>query len=500
MQTSTVAGMFPFISDALQDEEGFYVGYNKYPVMIDFFKRNHERVNSNMVVIGKSGSGKSFAAKLLLTNFAASDAKIFILDPEREYVKLTTELGGKEIDVGSGLKYRFNPLHIMATLEDEDGEASDSYTMHLQFLEEFFKIILEGISPDALETLNKIVADLYGIKNINSKTDIMKLKPEDFPTFDELYELIQKKHDASTDEYLRVNYKFVDIAGLVKGASEGAGLGNKFLSHIRECDAIVQVVRVFENPDIIKTGTNPVEDAQIINLELVLADLESVVKMLEKAQKAIRVGAGGPEAQIEYDALSKIKKVLEQGKMASEAQLSKDEHAISKRFCLITSKPMIYVANIDEMDFDKRLEEINGLVPLIEYAKTQKANVITMSASLEDQLNNLDDGARAEFMAELGIKERTLDKLIKEGFSLLGLTNFLTAGEKEVRAWTIPVGTTAAKAAGVIHTDFEKNFVKAEVVKYGDLVALGSSLKVKEAGKLRLSAEITLCRRRCYCI
>lgn len=227
MQTSTVAGMFPFISDALQDDDGFYVGYNRYPVLIDFFKRNHERVNSNMIVIGKSGSGKSFAAKLLLTNFAASDAKIFVLDPEREYVKLTNELGGKEIDVGSGLKYRFNPLHIMATLEDEDGENSDSYVMHLQFLEEFFKIILEGISPDALETLNRVVADLYSTKNINSKTDIMKLKPEDFPTFDELYELTQKKHDASTDEYLRVNYK-VCLNYIAKFATGGrnAGLWN----------------------------------------------------------------------------------------------------------------------------------------------------------------------------------------------------------------------------------------------------------------------------------
>lgn len=305
--------------------------------------------------------------------------------------------------------------------------------------------------------------------------------------FDERLLKLQEMFNSAKVIYSTV--KFVDIAGLVKGASEGAGLGNKFLSHIRECDAIVQVVRVFENPDIIKTGTNPVEDAQIINLELVLADLESVIKMLEKAQKSIRVGVGGPDAQLEYDALTKIKKVLEQGKMASETELSKDEQAQTKKFCLITSKPMIYVANIDEMDFDKRLEEINGLLPLIEYAKTQKANVVTMSALLEDQLNKLDEKSRAEFMKELGIKERTLDKLIKEGFSLLGLTNFLTAGEKEVRAWTIPVGTTAAKAAGVIHTDFEKNFVKAEVVKYQDLVTLGSSVKVKEAGKLRLEGR-----------
>ncbi len=227
MQTTTVAGTFPFISNSMQDPGGVYMGYNEYPVLIDFFTRNSDRVNSNMVVIGRSGSGKSFATLTLLSQLAAEDARIFIIDPEKEYVTLTNSLGGKIVDVGSGLQARFNPLHIMESLADEDGEVSDSYSQHLQFLEEFFSIILEGISSDALETLNRLLPDLYKKFKIDSKTKLSELTPEDFPTFDDLYEFASQKLQSTKDEYMRNNLRVV-INYIAKFATGGrnAGLWN----------------------------------------------------------------------------------------------------------------------------------------------------------------------------------------------------------------------------------------------------------------------------------
>ena len=218
--TMSLAAVFPFISGALQDPGGIYLGYNEYPVFVDFFKRDRERVNSNMMIIGKSGSGKSFATKSLLTNFAADNAKIFILDPENEYVPLCRNLNGKFIDVGSSEMGIFNPFHIISSLKDdvqeidevEDVEAelqekedSDSFPQHLQFLEQFFKLILTGISSDAFELLNSLIVDLYAEKNIDGKTPIAKLKPEDYPTFDDLYDILTRKIAASQDEYEKKN-------------------------------------------------------------------------------------------------------------------------------------------------------------------------------------------------------------------------------------------------------------------------------------------------------
>ncbi len=227
MQTSTVAGAFPFISSSLQDPAGMYLGYNEYPVLVDFFTRNNERVNSNMIVIGRSGSGKSFATKTLLAQLAADDSRIFIIDPEKEYVKLTNSLNGKVVDVGSGLQARFNPLHIMESLEDEEGGVSDSYNQHLQFLEEFFAYILEGISSDALETLNRLLPDLYKKFKIGPNTKLNELEPEDFPTFDDLYEYASDLLQKTKDEYLKNNLRVVTtyIAKFATGG-RNAGLWN----------------------------------------------------------------------------------------------------------------------------------------------------------------------------------------------------------------------------------------------------------------------------------
>lgn len=203
--TSTLAAAFPFISGAFQDENGFYIGYNEYPVFIDLFTRNRERVNSNVMVIGKSGSGKSFATKTLLCNLAADNAKIFILDPEDEYTILAKNLAGKSIDVGSSAMGIINPFHIMSTLEADEGVSDDSYSIHLQFLEQFFKIILEGMNSDSFELLNTLIVEMYNEKGINGKTKLTDLTPDDFPIFDDLYRIICKKVDTEKDEYFRRN-------------------------------------------------------------------------------------------------------------------------------------------------------------------------------------------------------------------------------------------------------------------------------------------------------
>lgn len=211
IHTSSTAAMFPFISSALMDEGGFYIGHNDFgPVFVDFFKRDTERVNSNMMIIGKSGSGKSYATKTLLTNLAADNSKIFILDPENEYGTLTENLKGQSIDVGSGNQGRINPFHITPSLQAEGISDVDDYSAHLQFLEQFFRVILEGISSDAFEKVNTLVSDMYYEKNINIATDISELKPEDFPTFEDLYRIIKKKVKAEKDEYLKRMYQIIE--------------------------------------------------------------------------------------------------------------------------------------------------------------------------------------------------------------------------------------------------------------------------------------------------
>ncbi len=291
----------------------------------------------------------------------------------------------------------------------------------------------------------------------------------------------------NTNKIVPATIEFVDIAGLVEGASRGEGLGNKFLSHIREVDAIVHVVRCFDNEKIIHVSgsINPKRDIEVINLELVLADLETVNKRFEKAQKMIKVGEKG--AREEFEVLSKIKPALEEGKSARTVPLSSDEKKILNSFFLLSSKPIIYVANIAEDEIGKPENEY--VKQVVEIANSEGAEAISLSAKIEEELAALPQEERAIFKEELGISQSGLEKLVSASYNLLGLMSFLTAGEKEVRAWTIKKGSKAPEAAGKIHSDFEKGFIKAEVVKFQDLMDCGSYLAAREKGKVRIEGK-----------
>lgn len=290
-----------------------------------------------------------------------------------------------------------------------------------------------------------------------------------------------------TQKIVPASIEFVDIAGLVAGASHGEGLGNKFLSHIREVDAIVHVVRCFDDPNIIHVSgsVDPIRDIEVINLELALADLEQVSKKLEKDAKLVKTGDKGLIASVNL--MQKIKSALENNQMARNLSYDEDEEKILKNLQLLTAKPLIYVANIGEDDLGK---EDNGYVKKVkEYAQKENAKVITLCAKIEEELISLSPDERPLFKEELGIKESGLEKLVSASYDLLGLMSFLTAGEKEVRAWTIKKGTKAPGAAGKIHSDFEKGFIKAEVVSYNDLIECGNFVKAKEKGKVRIEGK-----------
>ena len=292
----------------------------------------------------------------------------------------------------------------------------------------------------------------------------------------------------STQKITPAVIEFVDIAGLVAGASKGEGLGNKFLSHIREVDAIVHVVRCFENENIIHVnGTvDPLRDIEIINLELALADLEQVTKKLERDGKLVKTGDKSLIAGVSL--MQKIKNALENNLPARSVEIDgEEEEKLLKNLQLLTAKPVIYVANISENDISKPENEFVRKVR--DFASKENAKVISLSAKIEEELALLSDDDKALFKEELGIKESGLEKLVTAGYDLLGLMSFLTAGEKEVRAWTIKKGTKAPGAAGKIHTDFEKGFIKAEVVSYDDLMEAGTYLKAKEKGKVRMEGK-----------
>ena len=281
--------------------------------------------------------------------------------------------------------------------------------------------------------------------------------------------------------------EFVDIAGLVKGASTGEGLGNRFLSHIREVDAILHVVRCFDKSDIIHVegDVNPIRDVNTINLELILADLDSVNKRLEKVSKQSRQGSN-KDVMAELKILEEIKTALEYENPASSIISTDEQRELVRTFGLLTSKPVIYCANVDEGDIANGGVNNVHLQSLEKFAIEQNNSVITVCAKIEEELSLVNDIAeRAELMEMYGLRQSGLDKLVAASYKLLGLISFLTAGEPEVRAWTIREKTRAPQAAGKIHTDFERGFIRAEVVSYDDLRAFGSHLRAKEAGRVR---------------
>ena len=285
--------------------------------------------------------------------------------------------------------------------------------------------------------------------------------------------------------------EFVDIAGLVKGASKGEGLGNQFLAHIREVGVIAHVVRCFENPDIIHVSNkiDPVDDIETINMELAFADLDTVEKRIEKAQRSARVMGKDEQkkATVVLGALNKIKPLLENGQLASNADLTEEEKAAIYDCHLITMKPMMYVCNVDEEGMEKGSPYVEQVKKI---ATEQGSDVVVICGKFEADLAEMEsEEERLEFLAEIGLKESGLAILARAAYKLMGLATFFTAGSDECRAWTIHTGDTAPKAAGVIHTDFERGFIKAEVYHYNDLVEYGSEAEIKAAGRYRVEGK-----------
>ena len=282
--------------------------------------------------------------------------------------------------------------------------------------------------------------------------------------------------------------EFVDIAGLVRGASKGEGLGNQFLATIRETDTIVQVVRAFEDENIVHVegSVNPLRDIETIQLELVLADLGSVEKRRDKANRAAK--SGNKEGKAELDVLDKIQPVLEEGRPARSVNLTDDERALVKQFFLLSSKPTIFAANVDENSIANP-DENPHVQAVREFAKQENAEVVVICAKIEEELGELEPLERTEFLKDLGVASSGVDRLIQSAYRLLGLMSFLTAGEIEVRAWTIPIGTKAPQAAGEIHSDIERGFIRAEIVGYEDLIRVGSRVAAREKGLTRLEGK-----------
>ena len=284
---------------------------------------------------------------------------------------------------------------------------------------------------------------------------------------------------------LPTTMEFVDIAGLVAGASKGEGLGNQFLANIRETNAIAHVVRCFENDDVTHVAgrIDPLGDIETINTELALADLESVERQLVKAEKNAKTNE---KKAIAYrDLLKKVRAHLDEGLPVRTLDLDEHERAVLKELHLITAKPVMYIANVDESGFENN-PHLDAVTKL---AADEGAQVVAICAAIEAEIAQLDDADKAEFLADLGLEEPGLDRVIRSGYALLGLQTFFTAGPKEVRAWTTKVGATAPQAAGEIHTDFEKGFIRAEVIAYDDYVAGSGEQGAKEAGKLRLEGK-----------
>ncbi|HAT8178883.1 TPA: redox-regulated ATPase YchF [Legionella pneumophila] len=286
-------------------------------------------------------------------------------------------------------------------------------------------------------------------------------------------------------QVIHATMQFVDIAGLVKGASSGEGLGNQFLANIRETDAIAHVVRCFDNSDVVHVEgrVDPLSDIEVINTELALADMETLEKSLLKVGKNSK--SGNKEAIFELKTLEKIKAHLDAGYPVRTLELNPEEEQVSKRLFLLTAKPVLYIANVDDNGYENNplLDKVQAL------AAQEHASIVALCAATEAELVELDEEDRQEFMVDLGLSEPGLNKVIRAGYELLGLQTYFTAGVKEVRAWTIRKGATAPQSAGVIHTDFEKGFIRAEVISYDDFIRFGGEQGAKEAGKLRLEGK-----------
>jgi len=286
-------------------------------------------------------------------------------------------------------------------------------------------------------------------------------------------------------KYTPATVEFVDIAGLVRGASRGEGLGNQFLSHIRECDAIVQVVRCFEDGDIVHVdgSVNPVRDMETIALELILADVQTVEKRLDRTGKAAK--NGDKKLKDEVEALSALLNGLNEGTSVRAMQLTEGMEEMAQLLCLLTAKPTIYAANVADSDLAAAPESLPMVKAVMERAKDEAAEVVVVSAAIEEEISAMEPEEGKAFLEELGVAQSGLDRLIQKSYTLLGLMSYLTAGEKEVRAWTIPIGTKAPQAAGKIHTDFERGFIRAECVSFDQLKELGSMNACKEKGLIR---------------
>ncbi|MBR1385785.1 MAG: redox-regulated ATPase YchF [Bacilli bacterium] len=327
-------------------------------------------------------------------------------------------------------------------------------------------------------TKQNILAANYPFATIEPNVGVVVVKDHRLDRLTEIY---------NPQRTIPTSYEFTDIAGLVKGASTGEGLGNKFLSHIREVDAIVEVVRCFEDNNIIHVDSkiDPVNDIEVINLELSLSDLEIINSRIDKIKKKAETNRD-KDALFEYQILLKAKESLENGVALRRVSFTKEEKVYLKSFCLLTMKPIIYLANVKE---DELLGDNKYVKEVKEYAKNEEAKVVKACAKMEADLSDLSDDEKKEMLESIGVEESGLDQLIKATYDLLGLSTYFTGGSDEVRAWTFKNGMNAKECAGIIHTDFEKGFIKAEIMSYEDLDKYGSELKVKEAGKTRLEGK-----------
>ena len=328
-------------------------------------------------------------------------------------------------------------------------------------------------------TNQHILAENYPFATIDPNVGVVNVKDARLDRLTEMYE---------PKKTIPTSYEFTDIAGLVRGASKGEGLGNKFLSHIRETDAIVEVVRCFDNGKIIHVDGNvdPIRDLETINLELIISDLEMVTNRLGKISKRALMSKDKQE-KLEYELLEKIKTTLEENQPVRHIDFKDDELKILKSYNFLTIKPIIYVANIDESMIG--LEDNSYVKEVKEYAKKENASVVVLCAKIEEELSELSDTDKKDMLEALGMENSGLEQLISATYDLLGLATYFTVGKDEVRAWTFKKGMNAKKCAGIIHTDFEKGFIKAEVISYDDLMEYGSELKTREAGKARIEGK-----------